>query len=145
MMHHQFACNRIVWVKFTLALGFFAGLSLSYKTFITPRPFFPYIPFFGFLQPMPLSLEYVLFGALFVLLVPMTISSYPSKHIFCFIGLASVLLLWDQSRLHAWLYQYACMLAALGIYFWGDKGEREKEKSFEQLVSVNNLYFFLRR
>ena len=126
-----------------LALGLFSGLISSYKSFITPRLFFPYIPFFEFLQPMPVSLEYILFGALLVLLVIIMISSSPSKYIFIFISLTSIFIVWDQLRLHAWLYQYEFMFVALGIYFWSSKKGIEKEKALNICrIIIASIYFW---
>lgn len=107
--------RRYLWLKVVVALGLASSLLLSYKTWVTTR-IFPLTPLWeGFPSP-PYPYDHVVYGLLFVLLVPIAVLRRPRWFIVAFAVVAGLLALWDQQRWQPWFYQYMFMLGALAFY-----------------------------
>ena len=64
---------------------------------------------------IPAPLDYVLYAAMFAMLIAIAMVARPSKWIGFFVALAIVIALFDQSRWQPWFYQYLIMLIAVGL------------------------------
>jgi hypothetical protein len=105
--------DRVVWLRVTLALASLAGLLLSAKLWLSAR-WYPLTPISAALPAIPPPIDLWLFLLLVLLAVAVVVSG--SRWIaLAFVGLLTLLCLWDQSRWQPWVYQYAFMLVALAI------------------------------
>ncbi len=120
----------IARLKITVCLGLLAGLLLSPKLWLSTRNF-PLIPVLPILQPVPAPFDYLVFGAMLLLLVWIAVTMRPATPIAAFVALAAACALLDQQRWQPWFYQYlfmliaislnqqnACRLIIVSIYFW---------------------------
>jgi uncharacterized membrane protein YphA (DoxX/SURF4 family) len=118
--------NRLRWV---VIAGLLAGLALSPKLWLSDRSY-PQTPIWSGLPGIPPPFDRVVYIAL---LLSLLASAVKPKATWVFLGLAAVLVAFDQSRLQPWFYQYCFMLLALSspavggnvcrliicsIYFW---------------------------
>jgi hypothetical protein len=119
--------KRLLYLRIAIVAGAFLGMALSYKLWLTAR-FFPLTPVFPFLKPVSAPFDAVLFGAA---LVGLAACAMTARLIPIFATLAIVLVLFDQSRMQPWLYEYvflllgvafaspnACRLIIASTYFW---------------------------
>jgi uncharacterized membrane protein YphA (DoxX/SURF4 family) len=78
-----------------------------------------------------------------VLLVPIAGATRPRRYIVCFLALAALLCLGDQSRWQPWFYEYLFMLAALAFYPWEQHNpEREKAVLNVFRLIIASVYFY---
>ncbi len=107
--------SRFFWVKTTIGVGLIAGLLLSFHLWVGSRmyPVTPVVPGFGLL---PFPINYLLFGAMILLLVLTVAAPRPEIFIFGFVALALIYACFDQSRWQPWFYQYVFMLFAIGLF-----------------------------
>lgn len=104
-------------LKAALALALLCGFALSRRLwFSTPERFYPGVPVFDFLPTVAPTLGYVWFGALVVLLVLVAVLARPRAYAAAFVALAALYVLFDESRLQPWFYQYLFMMLALAAY-----------------------------
>lgn len=93
--------------------GLLSGVLLSARLWGTER-FYPATLLFEGLPPIPEVLGQVLFGALLIL--PAAILLQRSRWtVFVLLALLAALVVWDQSRLQPWVYQYWLMFGALAL------------------------------
>ncbi len=109
--------SRIYWLKVVVGLGFIFGLLLSLKLWAGSR-FYPLTPVLDIFPPIPFPLDWIILLALFGLLTAIVISSKPKWFIWVSVAVVTLLVLLDQQRLQPWVYQYAFMLATLGLFSW---------------------------
>lgn len=109
--------SRIYWVKWVLGFGFLAGIALSLPLWLSSR-LYPTTPAVHFLPSIPNILGYGLLALLVGSLLGIILSSKPRKYIVSAIFLYGLFVLFDQSRLQPWAYQYAVMFAVLGFFSW---------------------------
>jgi hypothetical protein len=107
--------NRFLYLKITLALGVLGSLILSRRLWISSSRFIPTIPIFDFLPAIPFPLDVVLFGALMLTLAAVIASTRPAIYAAAFVVLGVILVIWDQTRLQPWFYQYLLMFVALAF------------------------------
>ena len=111
------AYKTILYTKTVVVLGFAAGFSLSPKLWISAR-LYPLIPLSPSLPHISSPIDYIIFAALFLLLVPIGIASKPRIYILAFAALLFFLGLLDQTRWQPWAYLYLFMLLALACFSW---------------------------
>ncbi len=109
--------SRIYWLKVVLVLGMASGLLLS-PSLWTGQRFYPTAPVLSFLPTIPATLGQVALGAMLALLLGVLLSARPQRFIAAFLSLAAILVLFDQSRLQPWFYQYCIMFGALVVFKW---------------------------
>ncbi|MDQ3076625.1 MAG: DCC1-like thiol-disulfide oxidoreductase family protein [bacterium] len=119
--------SRIFWLKIVLACGFISGLLLSVKLWLHTR-FYPLTPLIPEFPTIQFPYDYAVFSIILILLVSIIFSYRPRKLIFCFLILLLGTIILDQSRWQPWVYQYAFMFIALGLYSWNHK-DTEKQNS----------------
>ncbi len=134
--------SRIFYLKIILVLGLISGLLLSAKLWSGGR-FFPFSPVFSNLPtifPYIWSKYYII---QLILLLLILIFPKPKKLIFLSLGISIFFVLFDQSRLQPWFYQYFFMLATLGIFSW-NYVDTEKQHAVLNTVRliVASIYFY---
>lgn len=128
-------------LKVVLALALLCGFALSRRLWLpTPERFYPSVPVFDFLPTVAPTLGYVWLVALVVLLALVAVRARPRAYAAAFVALAALCVLFDESRLQPWFYQYLFMMLALAAYSWRD------EEAFEPLracaLVVACVYFW---
>jgi uncharacterized membrane protein YphA (DoxX/SURF4 family) len=108
--------DEVRLLKVVLSLALLCGFALSRRLWVSTGRVYPNVPAFDFLPTVAPPLDYVLFGALVVLLVFVAISTSPRRYVVAFVVLASALVLFDESRLQPWFYQYIFLLLALAAH-----------------------------
>ncbi len=129
--------SRVRHLKIAVLAALFAGLALSPKLWFGGR-LYPLSPVFRFLGTIPAGVEATVYVTLLATLAAIAIVARPAKWIAWFVLLAIVMVLFDQSRLQPWLYQYLMMLAAVAMYdglAWHD-GERHPALNACRLMVV---------
>jgi hypothetical protein len=106
--------TRLHWLRVAISGGLAASLLLSPKLWLTAR-LYPLTPVASYFKPFPPPWDWVVYGALLALLLPIAVVPRPRHFIAGFVLLAFVLALQDQSRLQPWFYQYLLMLLAIGL------------------------------
>lgn len=109
--------SRIYWLKIVISLGFISGLLLSLKLWTSSR-FYPLTPILNIFPPIPYPIDWIILLAVFGLLAATILTSKPKRFIWASVAVISLLAFLDQQRLQPWVYQYVCMLAALGLFSW---------------------------
>ena len=109
--------KAILYTRTVVVLGFAAGFSLSPRLWISHR-LYPLIPIFPGLPHITSPVDYVLFGLLLLLLIPIGMASRPRIYILAFAVLLLFLALLDQTRWQPWAYLYLFMLLALARFSW---------------------------
>jgi len=128
-------------LKVVLALALLCGFALSRRLwYSTPGRLYPSVPFFDFLPTVAPSVTYVWFGALVVLLVLVASRARPRAYAAAFVALACAYVLFDESRLQPWFYQYLFMMLALAAHSWRDKDAREPLRACALMVAC--VYFW---
>jgi len=110
--------QRIFWLKLIITAAIMSGFLLARKLWQSSRSY-PTAPFFKKLPIIPYEGALVVVFSL--LLVAVAFAGKPGIYILAFVTLGGLFCLYDQARWQPWFYQYLCMLAALGIYFWNEK------------------------
>ena len=139
--------TAILYTKTVVVLGFAAGFSLSPKLWISSR-FYPLIPVFRGLPHIPSPLDYVLFGLLLFVLVPIGMASRPRVYILGFVTLLLFLALLDQTRWQPWAYLYLFMLLSLACFSWksdDDKGAIDSLNICRLIVIATYFYSGLQK
>jgi len=107
--------RRLRWLHVMLPLAFSLSVVLSWKLWVSSR-LFPLSPVSAALPPLPFPLDYLGLLLLLGCLVASAIAAQPRTLLLTGCALAVGLSLWDQMRWQPWVYQYLCMLTALGLY-----------------------------
>jgi len=107
--------DKVFWLRVAIAFGLLLSMIHSRRLWLSSPRFYPTVPVFGFLPAVPFPLDFALFAAMLILIAPLAFAKRPGRYVAAFLILAALLVLWDQSRLQPWFYQYALMLFALGI------------------------------
>jgi hypothetical protein len=113
------SADEVRVLKVVLSLALLCGFALSRRLWVSTGRLYPNVPAFDFLPTVAPPLDYVLFGALVVLLTLVVIQARPSR--LCAVALvvlASALVLFDESRLQPWFYQYLFLMLALAAHSW---------------------------
>jgi hypothetical protein len=116
-------------LRVTLSLGCLSGLLWSRKLWLSSRSY-PLTPITETLPAISTPFDYVLFIAVLLLLVIISINSRPLIPIVALLVVGLYLCLLDQSRLQPWIYQYAVMLAAFAFYLRRGPGEHNQRVLF---------------
>ena len=126
--------GRLYWTKVVLGISFLSGILISLQLWLGERAF-PLAPVIGWLS-LPHPYDYLLAGGLVATLGAIVISSKPRRYIFLLMVLVLVAGLLDQMRWQPWVYQYAAMLLALGLFSWraGDKSNIQSVLNVCRLV-----------
>jgi hypothetical protein len=107
--------DKVFWLRVAIASGLLLSMIHSRRLWVASPRFYPTVPVFDFLPSVPFPLDFAHFAAMLTLIAPLAFAKKLSKYVAAFLILAALLVLWDQSRLQPWFYQYAVMLAALGL------------------------------
>jgi hypothetical protein len=110
------AADEVRLLKVVLSLALLCGFALSRRLWVSTGRLYPNVPAFDFLPAVAAPLDYVLFGALVVLLACVAVRTSPRRYAVAFVALASALVLFDESRLQPWFYQYLFMMLALAAH-----------------------------
>lgn len=134
------ASRDVRLLKAALALALLCGFALSRRLwFYSPR-LYPSVPVFDFLPGVAPAASYVWFGALVVLLLLVAVRARPRAYAAAFVALASLHVLFDESRLQPWFYQYLFMMLALAAHTWRDEDAREPLRACALVVAC--VYFW---
>ena len=106
--------RRVVWLKCGVAAGMLAGLMLSARLWQNGR-LYPQAPIWDGLKPLAFPFDAVVYAGWLAVLCAVLFTARPARWIAVFLGMAAVLVCFDQSRLQPWFYQYSLMLAAVGV------------------------------
>src|SRR5262245_43053293 len=113
---------RAALLLLTVCGAMLAGMLLSWKLWLPPPArTYPLVPFWDGLPAIHPWLGEAWLSALLALivLVPVTVFlPWGRSVLWLFVGLAVLLIQWDQTRLQPWVYQYLVMLVCLGFYPW---------------------------
>ena len=107
-----------VQLKIALAASMFAGLALSPNLWMSSRPY-PLSPVAQFLGEIPFPGDPIMYGVMLATLAVIAVVARPARWIALFTALAVTMVLFDQSRLQPWFYQYLMMLIPVGLYAGG--------------------------
>ena len=110
------SADEVRVLKVVLSLALLCGLALSRRLWVSTGRLYPNVPAFDFLPTVAPPLDYILFGALVVMLTLVAIQSQPRLCAVALVVLASALVLFDESRLQPWFYQYLFLMLALAAY-----------------------------
>ena len=106
--------QRLQLIKFTVLLGLFVSVLLSYNLWAGQR-WFPKVPFFDGYMGIPAPYDYFNLAILLLLIVLSFVS--PSKLFLYLLVLFSVyLVIDDQNRIQPWFYNYVLMIVVLLFY-----------------------------
>ncbi len=106
--------TRARWAKWVLCVALAVNFLVSRPLWFSARPY-PTTPVLAFLTPLPVSVDWVLFSALFVLLAAIAVMRRFAAPGLAFIALCTFLAAADQSRWHPWFYWFVFMMLALVI------------------------------
>lgn len=157
------ALKEVRQLKVVLALALLCGFALSRRLWLsTPGRLYPSVPVFDFLPAVAPTVGYVWLGALVLLLVLVAVRARAHLYASAFFVLASVYVLFDESRLQPWFYQYlfmmlalaafspkegdartplrACALAVACVYFWSGVQKLNPQFFAEVLPSLASPY-----
>lgn len=129
---------RLLTLVLTLAL--LCGFALSRRLWFYSTRLYPGVPVFDFLPTVAPTAGYVWFGALVALLVLAAVRARPRAYASAFVVLASLYVLFDESRLQPWFYQYLFMLLALAAHTRRDEGARTPLRACAFVVA--SVYFW---
>ena len=133
---------RVYWLKNVVILGAMAGILLSLPLW-TGDSSFPSAPLLPFLPELPVWANAMALVVLFFFLGGALISPWPRPWIFSALCVVGFFVLFDQMRLQPWLYQYAWMLAVLGMYSWRPYQENNRHFVLQTLrIIVASIFFF---
>jgi hypothetical protein len=120
------ACLRdeVRLLKVVLSLALLCGFALSRRLWVSTGRLYPNVPALDFPTTIATPLDYVLFGALVMLLLTIVVRERPRLCASAFVALASALVVFDESRLQPWFYQYLFVMLALAVYWWREKDAR---------------------
>ena len=127
-------------LKVVLSLALLCGFALSRRLWVSTGRLYPNVPALDFLPGVSTPLDYVLFGALAALLLTIVVRERPRLCAVAFVALASALVLFDESRLQPWLYQYLFVMLALAVYSWRDEDARVPLRACGLMVAC--IYFW---
>jgi len=129
-------------VKTTVVVGFIAGLLLCPKLWLSAR-FYPQIRVIHGLPNISAPADYIVYGALLLLLFAMAFAARPRIYIFSFVTLLALYSLWDQTRWQPWIYQYWLFLIALGCSSWKAEDARGREDALNicRLIVVFTYFY----
>src|SRR5262245_12935473 len=107
--------RRLRWLHVMLPLAFSLSVVLSWKLWVSSR-LFPLSPVSVALPTLPFPLDDLGLLLLLGCLVASAIAAQPRTLLLTGCAFVVVLSLLDQMRWQPWVYQYLCMLTALGVY-----------------------------
>lgn len=128
-------------LKVVLTLALLCGFALSRRLWLpTPGRLYPSVPVFDFLPTAAAPVGYVWFGALVSLLVLFAVRARPRLYASAFVALACAYVLFDESRLQPWFYQYLFMMLALAAHGRRSVDAREPLRACALVVAC--VYFW---
>ncbi len=134
--------SRIYWMKALVACGLILGLLLSPRLWAGAR-FFPPAPVLDVIPPVPFPLDWIVLFALLAVLAATILSPRPRPFIWAIVAIVCLLAFFDQARLQPWVYQYAVMLAALGLFSWRVDDEQCRDAALNVCrLAVAGIYFW---
>jgi uncharacterized membrane protein YphA (DoxX/SURF4 family) len=111
------SAREVWWLRLGAGAGMLVGLLLSPDLWMSGRVY-PMTPVWGVLKPLAFPFDLVVYVGWLLVLGAVLVarrSARSTRWIGVFLGMAAILVCFDQSRLQPWFYQYAIMLAALGV------------------------------
>ena len=109
--------GRIYWTKVVICIGFIASVLLSLKLWVNTR-FYPHTPILEIIPPFPYPFDWIILIGILCLLVATIFVPKPKFYIWATVFLTIILVIYDQSRLQPWVYQYVWMLVTLALFSW---------------------------
>ena len=132
------ALKEVRLLTLVLPLALLCGFALSRRLWFYSTRLYPSVPVFDFLPTVTPTAGYVWFGALVVLLLLVAVRAWPYAS--AFVALASLYVLFDESRLQPWFYQYLFMMLALAAHTWRDEDARTPLRACAFVVA--SVYFW---
>jgi hypothetical protein len=132
--------NEVRLLKVVLSLALLCGFALSRRLWVSTGQLYPNVPAFDFLPAVAPPLDYALFGALVVLLAFVAVRTSPRRYAVAFVVLASALVLFDESRLQPWFYQYLFLMLALAAHSREETDARTSLRACALVVAC--VYFW---
>lgn len=114
-MTREKSCNQIRIISKITAAACLLSMALSYKLWIATGNF-PLTPAADFLPVLPSLLNYIIAGAIGLLLLSIIIIRNPQKIIILVTILAIFYSAYDINRIQPWFYQYICMFFILSFF-----------------------------
>jgi uncharacterized membrane protein YphA (DoxX/SURF4 family) len=108
-MPHFHMSRDLERVRTIVSVAMVAGLVLSLPLWFSPQRLYPTAPMIPALPPMPALIEALLLGAALAGL------ALGRRGVFVSLATLALFVVWDQSRLQPWLYQYAAILAVVAL------------------------------
>lgn len=138
----QGVLGTLFWLKALVAIGFAFAFCLSANLWLNVRTY-PLSPLFGSLPQFGHPLDWLLLGALFVLLAFIGIRARPQNYIWTFLGILALLCLYDQTRWQPYIYQYVFLFATLALFSWrsDDAQGRQRTLNVARLI-VASTYIY---
>ena len=109
--------NRLVALQVALPLALLSAILLSPKLWLSSRDY-PLIPVFDFLPPLDAPFDALVFAILVAAIVLAALAVDPRRYIAVLLAALVLLILFDQTRLQPWTYQYLFMFGALAALSW---------------------------
>ncbi|HEV7473731.1 MAG TPA: hypothetical protein VGN90_06770 [Pyrinomonadaceae bacterium] len=118
--------SRLKYLRIAVAAAYICGILISPKLWFSVRRSFPRVPLVSGLPAFLSSADYLLSLLLLAALAFSLVSKRPSRYLIAIVVLTALLVLFDQTRLQPWVYQYVVMLFALA---WLTPGETHLDNS----------------
>jgi hypothetical protein len=138
------SARRVRWLEFGVVAAMQVGLLLSARLWLNGRVY-PLTPVWDGLKPLAFPFDAAVYVGWLLVLGWVPIAKRPARStrwIAVFLGMAAVLVCFDQSRLQPWFYQYAIMLAVLGVCFRKADAESHDACLNTGRLIVASIYFW---
>ncbi len=129
--------SRLYWLKAAVLATLAVQFAMSSPLWIGPRSY-PLTPIFDGLPPLPTAAGYALYAAFFVLAAAAVVASRPQRFLGALVAVLAVFILFDQTRLQAWIFQLGFLAATLALFSWrgDDVAGRDRALNTARLIIV---------
>ena len=129
--------SRLYWLKAAVLLTLAIQLAMSAPLWIGPRSY-PLTPVFDGLPPLPDLVSYGLYAGLFIAAAAALAVGRPQRWLAALVSILAAFVLFDQTRLQAWIFQLAFLAATLALFSWrgDDVAGRERALNTARLIIV---------
>lgn len=130
--------TRLKYLRIAITGAYICGILISPRLWFGLRRSFPRVPFVNGLPAFLSSADYLLSILLLIALAFSIISKRPSRYLVAVVAVTLLLVLFDQTRLQPWVYQYVVMLASLAWLRPGEANPDNRENS-ALIIAANQL------
>lgn len=130
--------RRIVWLKCTLALTLISEFAVAPRLWLSDSFFGP-IPVFDWIPSLASPFDWIILGALAVLLGPIAVLKRPGKFVIAWCVLFFSRSVWDEITWQPYFLQFFVMMASLAFVDWSD--EEGQTGTARRVLNVNRLIF----